>query len=125
MTDLDSIIRGYIDAVYFTEVDEDGLPNTPLAAISLRRIQRTCEGFYELYKDKLEEECGASLDQVGHDLHLTRQGHGVGFWDRSDDFYPLHLRNEFTDYARKLSHIDEFIFEEDIASRDFLKSSRN
>ena len=64
MTDLDFIIRGYIDAVYFTEVDEHGLPNTPLAPISLRQIRQTCEGFYRRYKDDLEE-CSATLDRVG------------------------------------------------------------
>ena len=24
---------------------------------------------------------------AGRDLWFTRQGHGVGFWDKSDDFY--------------------------------------
>lgn len=25
---------------------------------------------------------GGSLGRLGHDIHMTRQGHGVGFWDR-------------------------------------------
>ena len=33
----------------------------------------------------LIQETGQSAEQCGHDLWLTRNGHGVGFWDRGYD----------------------------------------
>lgn len=38
-------------------------------------------GFYEGNKDLLIES-GMRPEQCGHDLWLTMQGHGSGFWDR-------------------------------------------
>jgi hypothetical protein len=37
-----------------------------------------------------------NLDQAGHDLWLTRCGHGTGFWDRGD-FYVM--KENGVDYA--------------------------
>ena len=49
------------------------------------------------------------LEQCGHDLWLTRQGHGVGFWDRSDDFYDSKAqRDALNDYAENLGQYDDY-----------------
>ena len=40
---------------------------------------------------------GRGWDYLGHDAHLTREGHGSGFWDRGDIRKPL--RDILTDAA--------------------------
>jgi len=40
---------------------------------------------------------GRGWDYLGHDAHLTREGHGAGFWDRDDIRKPL--RDILTDAA--------------------------
>lgn len=44
-------------------------------------------------------------EQAGHDLWLTRQGHGVGFWDRPT-FYGADLTQRLTAYAEALGAAD-------------------
>lgn len=44
-------------------------------------------------------------EQAGHDLWLTRQGHGVGFWDRPA-FYGADLAQRLTAYAEALGECD-------------------
>jgi len=43
-----------------------------------------CDGFIA-DNWALIQETGQSAEQCGHDLWLTRNGHGVGFWDRGYD----------------------------------------
>lgn len=44
-----------------------------------------------------------TLEQCGHDLWLTRQGHGAGFWDRSAETYGnAENRQKLTEYAEKV-----------------------
>ena len=38
-------------------------------------------------------------DQAGHDLWLTRNGHGAGFWDRTADVYPPENAQALTEAA--------------------------
>jgi hypothetical protein len=45
---------------------------------------------------------------VGHDLWLTRQGHGAGFWDKTDDFYgSAEIRDAMDAAARDLGEVHE------------------
>jgi hypothetical protein len=53
----------------------------------LKRIIEDCTGFELNNKGLLEKAVKFSnkkytIDQAGHDLWLTRNGHGAGFWDR-------------------------------------------
>ena len=41
---------------------------------------------------------GRGWEHLGHDAHLTREGHGTGFWDRGEIREPL--RSILTDAAR-------------------------
>lgn len=54
--------------------------------------------------------------QIGHDLFLTRNGHGAGFWDRYLDEKETKLRviakdlgNKLTVIAEKMGTVDVFI----------------
>ena len=63
--------------------DEHGLID--LAEVTARNLQDACNGFLEehgaLVSQALEKK-GYSLEHAGHDLALSCNGHGVGFFDR-------------------------------------------
>jgi hypothetical protein len=75
--------------------------------------QHTIEalGFFLKYEHAIGSE---NISQAGHDLWLTRQGHGTGFWDRGDAYNDLDSGYDFADMltqgAKTLGHSDiEFI----------------
>jgi hypothetical protein len=79
----DAMTSAYIEAIYFTETGDDGQPDpgASLTASTELEAWAACH--------RLRLACAGDLDlsqydpaQVGHDLWLTRNGHGVGFWDR-------------------------------------------
>ena len=51
-----------------------------------------------------------TLEQCGHDLWLTRQRHGTGFWDRRDDVYGAQTW-ALTNYAENLGEFYDFVSE--------------
>ena len=95
---LPDLVRGYIEAAFFTseDIDGEGGDRVPegagfddLAPETLASIIADCE--------KLESQYGATLaalyeadsgpgdydaESAGRDFWYTRNGHGVGFWDR-------------------------------------------
>jgi hypothetical protein len=81
------ILTGYLEAMLWAEMDDEGNPLDDKYAIidvsdevvkkSLEEIKQFC---------KKAEDAGVELTQydtetIGHDLLLTRNGHGAGFWD--------------------------------------------
>jgi len=93
-------IRGYVEALLWTGTSEDPLPLdqagytcADFTEEAMRAIRRDCEDFLASQSDLIRQceglgEYGQLSDQwspwelAGHDLLLTRQGHGTGFWDR-------------------------------------------
>ena len=53
---------------------------------------------------------GYALDSAGHDLWLTRNGHGVGFWDRDAGY----VGDKLTEYAKKLGEYDLYIGDDNL-----------
>lgn len=97
---LDDMAAAYIDAAHFTDGEEDEFTtqfkNDAYAAC--RRFEDACD---ELDIDLRQYAAG----QLGHDLWLTRNGHGVGFWDRDFEHKDI-----FTALARAQgAHDAEFI----------------
>ena len=109
---LDAFTQGYIEALFFTEEESlceesDGARHMPdvafntstmeshfvggdsfgfsdLAPGALARIIADCEAFQRDNAATLEEAYTRDYDaaQAGRDYWFTRNGHGVGFWDR-------------------------------------------
>lgn len=104
---LDTLTQAYLEAVLFTEEEqpeEEGLQNPSFDDFSPEAIEEAkadCEKLQTQYKNLLalaysspaqyaastNPERGTITDsygeeQAGHDLWLTRNGHGAGFWDR-------------------------------------------
>jgi len=67
---------------------------------SLARIERCALAFLESNARALDlaYEGGRDWEHLGHDAHLTREGHGTGFWD-CYDIRPT-LRDHLTARAR-------------------------
>lgn len=93
--DLSTFAKGYVEAMFFTNGDtgdeRDFLLNEwgvdKLTRASVKQIAKDCAGFESGAADLLA--CAYSTDeyeveQAGRDFWFTRQGHGVGFWDRRE-----------------------------------------
>lgn len=75
-----SVGSGYIECAEWTDSDE-----ISEATGYGEGVERAMEQDAERFADENAEDiemAGLAPEQVGHDLWLTRNGHGAGFWDR-------------------------------------------
>jgi hypothetical protein len=87
---LDEFTQGYIECTFFTnsgdtedEIQDQGFSD--FAPEALESIIQDCAKFQEQHADLLERACdvdGYDMQRAGNDFWFTRNGHGVGFWDR-------------------------------------------
>ena len=82
----DDFLRGYIQAIYFTDTGKEEQPDhdAPMAPEARARCVEDCEAFKESFAELLAQAyaTGYTAEQAGIDFWLTRNGHGSGFWDR-------------------------------------------
>ena len=90
------IVQGYVAACLWASVDQDDEGNQTFFNEFEPSAQLKGEAFQlcALFYDANESDCNLFAEQyqpsqehnvwgcIGHDLWLTSQGHGVGFWDR-------------------------------------------
>ncbi len=85
---LTTMVEAYIEAIYFTETgDIDQPPKTAtLTPYCLLQCYLQCRNFHGAVTDAPALDGWKDMDwrQIGHDLWLTRNGHGVGFWARPE-----------------------------------------
>jgi len=89
---LDVMIRDYLECALWAEIDgESGNAYTEdhdiedFAPCAIEQAIKDCEEFSNHFHDcimQLHQQCKYNQGQAGHDLWLTRCGHGAGFWDR-------------------------------------------
>lgn len=91
--DIDDMLDAYVEAALWASTDEsDEGGGEPLdknygpddvAKSTLAKMRKDVSSFAKEY-GSIIESFGADYDwsQAGHDLWLTRNGHGTGFWDR-------------------------------------------
>ncbi len=90
MTNIQTMTDAYIEAIYFTDTGDTDQPEAGADLTPLTRMQAylDCRNFYWAATEELGVHPGhINWTQAGHDLWLTRNGHGAGFWDRADDVY--------------------------------------
>jgi len=108
---VDNMAKAYLEAVYLTETGDTDQPsiNAELTPLFKARSYIDCRNFLDAVKD-----CGEyDPEQLGHDLWLTRNGHGVGFWDRPE-IYGTANATLFTRLSKAMGEVDaEF---EEVAS---------
>jgi hypothetical protein len=84
---IDSVLRAYLACAVWTALDEDGNPAPADAEIQPEDeavARAVCLQFVADAGSLLftAEPWASDPEQVGHDLWLTRNHHGAGFWDR-------------------------------------------
>lgn len=95
-TKLKTMTAAYIECAEFCETDE--IQGAEFSADAISSARKTCAVFIMRFNNK----CAAfSMEQLGHDLWYTRNGHGVGFWSRPE-IYGDDLANIYTEYAEKI-----------------------
>jgi len=98
---IDTMYKAYLECVYFTDTGDTSQPssNAELTALFKAQAYQACRDFVyaATYYSK---EALDDLDpvQVGHDLWLTRNHHGTGFWDRPE-VYSTANAGLFTQFA--------------------------
>lgn len=91
---LDSFTRGYVEAMFFTctgtgDDEESGLETASvddLAPQAREDIAKECADWQEANAALLDLAYARQEydpEQAGRDYWYTRNGHGVGFWDRT------------------------------------------
>lgn len=96
---LDDFAQGYVEAMFFTNGDTGDEREDLLDELGVERLTRAavesiaadCQAFLghimpdgcsaQQWIDRAE---GYDMEQAGSDFWFTRQGHGVGFWDRKE-----------------------------------------
>lgn len=99
---LDAFAQGYIEAMFFTEQDEvQDTGFNELSQTALATIVSECE-LFQKHNEAALHVCYA-LDygerQAGADFWFTRNGHGVGYWDREQLETVPEQRDTLTDAA--------------------------
>lgn len=86
---LDTVTRGYIQAIYFTDTGDSEQPDSDAEIAPSTVIQcfsDCCDFLAYCEKEGLlteySQQPGRTWDAFGIDFWLTRNGHGAGFWDR-------------------------------------------
>lgn len=64
------------------------------------------------FEDMAEYLQDNSLEQLGHDFWLTRNGHGAGFWDRGLG----QLGERLTKHAKWFGSVDLFVYNGEITN---------
>ncbi|MHC1898490.1 hypothetical protein LC169_18285 [Escherichia coli] len=116
------IINGYIEAFVFAEnasyYNGDYIPDLAgfdLSSQALDRIADDVTAFINANLTAIFEAMsnGATANQIGNDLHFTRNGHGVGFWDRPEIYTP-NTANRLTSAAEVMPDVSAYIGEDNL-----------
>ena len=114
--DLDDGESAYIECALWSSTDNaDDSGGEPLDKnygpedfddASLRGLLADWARFYEANRDDI----GHEIEKAAHDLWLTRNGHGSGFWDREDAEYgSAEARDRLDAASRKFGEVDIYV----------------
>ena len=99
---IDNITHHYAVCALWSSVDDDGEPLDAVFTVddidakTFNGMRSDVEDFITSNASALEQS-GLDDPQIGHDFWLTRNHHGVGFWDRG-------LPDTIGDALTKASH---------------------
>ena len=114
---MDDFTRGYVDAMLWSTTDDNDEPleknysYSNLAPAFLMRIKRDCAKFQSENSEDLAHSVSpkpgewTAMEQAGHDFWLTRNGHGVGFWDRPECYGGQDIADRLSDAAHKFGEV--------------------
>lgn len=106
---LSTFQMAYIEAALWSTIDDDGNPLDASFTIddidveTLQAMLDDCEAFQSVNQETLDG-CDEAIS--GHDLWLTRNGHGAGFWDGD---YEESQAQSLTDASHALGEFDLYV----------------
>lgn len=102
MTNHDKMLSAYLECALWTDEEElrDDATIHDVAKPSRDQASKDCARFLFHFPQAAE----FSPEQLGHDLWLTRNHHGAGFWDRPE-VYGKKNAEAFTEYAHSLGEL--------------------
>jgi len=114
--DLIEILSGYVMcALWSTNDESDESGGEPLDRNytvediddgTLAEMRTTCESFLSEHASDI----GDRFSQAGHDMWLTRNGHGAGFWDGD---WPQEAGDRLSKAAHALGEVDLYVGDDD------------
>ena len=105
---LPSNVRQYLDTALWSSTDDDEMPLDALTTVhsfskdAMERAHHDVHRFYSTLSPRALEAAYSDEDQAAHDLWLTRQGHGSGFFDGDWDHHGEDVAEELTAAAKRL-----------------------
>lgn len=96
MTFHDQMLSAYIECALWTD-EEECRGESEVSKPSHDQASKDCARFLFRFPQAVNYEAS----QLGHDLWLTRNHHGAGFWDRPEIYGKGNARL-FTEYAHNL-----------------------
>jgi hypothetical protein len=85
---LNDFVKGYIEAIYFCDTGDSEQPGSEIemSPASVQCAVEDCTAFQSVNAALLAEAYERAYDEVqaGRDFWFTRNGHGVGYWDRKE-----------------------------------------
>lgn len=107
------IFAGYVEAALWSSTDDQGEPldrrftALDISAETMYRMIQDCAKFDKSNEYDITEAARIStLEHIGHDFWLTRNGHGAGFWDGD---YPEDLGQRLTEASKAFGSFDLYI----------------
>lgn len=119
---INEIINGYKEAFIFAESASyytggyiPDLGEFDFSSQALDRIADDVTSFCNANVAAISEAMadGATANQIGNDLHFTRNGHGVGFWDRPE-IYTTNTANRLSNAAKFMPEISAYVEEDNL-----------
>ena len=114
------MLDGYLEAALWAEGEDGEFDGKSIyidiAPESLAKAKGDIDKFIELANNDIYEALWGEFfsgdnamtpEQIGHDLLLTRNGHGSGFWDRGLD----EIGDQLTDVCKKMGEV--YVYEGD------------
>lgn len=114
MLNIDEVTHHYAICALWSSTDEEGEPLDSVFTVddiapeTMARMRSDCEAFTADYADLIAQTC-MDAAQCGHDLWLTRNRHGAGFWDRG---YPDAIGQALTEGAHLMGGVDLYAGED-------------
>jgi hypothetical protein len=107
------MLRAYIQAALFTSTDESdeggGEPldkNYKPSDIAEDTLAAMASDVARFERENAQDLLEGTSEQGGHDLWLTRNGHGAGFWDGD---WPEPAMDRLTEAAEKMGPVDLYV----------------
>lgn len=110
-SDIREFTAAYSVAALWSSTDDDGEPldgekhaDRRFSTATRKRMEEDCRAFFTANRGDI----GDNVEQAGHDFWLTRNRHGVGFWDRPE-VYGTEASERLTKASEAFGECDLYI----------------